>query len=92
MNKTPMGAGPLPDQNPAELLPAAAMAGNAINAGPASAPPMPDVLASIKSKLAPAKGKGLPGVGFKKPLSSKGKKAVSSIKKLRSKLKGGKKR
>ena len=87
ISKTPPGSGPLPGANPAEMLPAAAMAGNAINAGPASAPPTPDILASIKAKLAPAKRSGLPGVGFKKPRSSSGKKASSAIKHVRGKLK-----
>ena len=71
---------PMPpmQQNPAELLPQAAMAGDAMNAG---GPVSPDLVSSIKSKLS------LPGVGFKKPLSPITKKAVSGIKKAKNKLK-----
>ena len=66
--------------------------GDAMNLGsPMGAPSTPsplDALASIKDKLSMGtKKKSLPGVGFKKPVGKVTKKAISSVRALKRKMK-----
>ncbi len=69
--------------NPGDKLPAQALVGDALNLGGTT----DDTTNSLTEKLKKNK-KSLPGVGFKPPVgSSKSKKAVSSLKKMKKKAK-----